>query len=126
MTKPATSPLQTTLVFDTTARDQTTVALIQNGQVKKSVAPVRAQELQRLTTELLAKEKLTLKEVDAVAVLTGPGSFTGTRIGIVAANSLGWLTNKPIYELPGDDIDVAIAVLLKNHPQPTPQAGARY
>jgi len=126
MTKPATSPFQTILVFDTTLRDQTTVALVRQGKVKILAAPVRAQDLQRLTTELLTSQKLTIDQIDAVAVLNGPGSYTGVRIGIAAANTLGWLAHKPIIELNGDNIDQALKSLLDHHPKTTRQAEARY
>ena len=126
MIKPAKSLFQTILVFDTTQRDQTTVALLQGDQRDVLSAPVRAQELQRLTAELLASHKITLADVDAFAVLTGPGSFTGTRIGISATNTFGWLLSKPIIELAGDNIDAALTSLLATKPKPVSQAQARY
>ena len=35
-----------------------------------------------LLKEALEKEKLTLKDIDLIACCTGPGSFTGIRIGV--------------------------------------------
>lgn len=126
MTKPATSSFQTILVFDTTSRDQTSVALVVGGKVKKLVAPVRAQDLQQLTDKLLKSAKIKIENIDAVAVLNGPGSYTGTRMGVAAANTLGWLIDKPIIELEGDSLDSALDQLQNDWPKPVAQATARY
>ncbi|MEK7170686.1 MAG: hypothetical protein AAB774_00045 [Patescibacteria group bacterium] len=114
------------LVFDTTSRDQTSVALVIGGKVKKLVAPVRAQDLQQLTDKLLKSAKIKIDNIDTVAVLTGPGSYTGTRMGVAAANTLGWLLDKPIIELAGDSLEVAINQLNATPPAPVGQAKARY
>lgn len=111
MTKPVASPSRTILVFDTTGRDQTAVALVANDKVKKIISPVRAQDLQKLTIELLESNDIALESIETIAVLTGPGSYTGTRIGIVAANTLGWLLGKPLIEIEGSSLEEAIELL---------------
>ncbi|MDP3992705.1 MAG: hypothetical protein Q8Q05_00590 [bacterium] len=126
MTKQETFSSQRILVFDTTGRDQTSVALVVEGKVKKLVSPVRAQELQELTDKLLRSAKTQIEDIDAVAVLNGPGSYTGTRMGVAAANTLGWLLDKPIIELEGDSLDSALDQLQNNRPKPVVQATARY
>jgi len=126
MTKQETSSFQKILVFNTTSRDQTSVALVVNGKVKKLVEPVRAQDLQKLTDELLKSAKTKIEQIDAVAVLTGPGSYTGTRMGVAAANTLGWLLDKPIFELEGDSLDNALEFLKKSPLKPVTKATARY
>ncbi len=37
-----------------------------------------------------------LKEIKAIAVNQGPGSYTGTRVGITIANALGWSLAIPV------------------------------
>src|SRR6266850_895080 len=42
---------------------------------------------------------LEFKELDRIAVTTGPGSFTGLRVGISAARGLALAADKPVIGL---------------------------
>lgn len=46
--------------------------------------------------KLLGKERKSLNELEAIIVYSGPGSFTGLRIGISVANALGYALHIPI------------------------------
>ena len=46
--------------------------------------------------ELLSKHRLTKDDLDAFAVATGPGSFTGLRVGLAAIKALAEILRKPI------------------------------
>lgn len=46
--------------------------------------------------KLLRKNKLSLDKIDAVAVCTGPGSFTGIRVGVSTAKAFCLAKNKPV------------------------------
>ena len=48
-----------------------------------------------MAEEALRQSGLALRDLDAVAVARGPGSFTGIRIGVSAAKGLCWGADKP-------------------------------
>lgn len=49
--------------------------------------------------QMLNKLNITLKDIDKIVVVNGPGSFTGVRIGITIAKTLAWTLNKEIYTI---------------------------
>ncbi len=48
-----------------------------------------------LVQDLLSEAGFTLDQVDRFAVITGPGSFTGIRVGVAFARGLALATGKP-------------------------------
>lgn len=45
---------------------------------------------------LLGKKKLSLSDLKEIKVKTGPGSFTGLKVGVTIANTLGYLLGIPV------------------------------
>lgn len=62
-----------------------------------------AETLNLKIEELLQDNDLTLKQIEAVCIYKGPGSFTGLRIGHSVANSLVYGLGIPIIATEGED-----------------------
>ena len=67
-----------------------------NVQYKKT----HSQTLLPMLDELKRMVDLDLQSVDAIAIASGPGSFTGLRIGSATAKGLGLALEIPIIEIP--------------------------
>jgi tRNA threonylcarbamoyladenosine biosynthesis protein TsaB len=82
------------LAFDT-ATDVATSALVRDGGVLGERAS-RAVRILDDVHELLADAKTEPESVDALAVGTGPGSYTGLRMGLVTARALSFSLGAPV------------------------------
>jgi tRNA threonylcarbamoyl adenosine modification protein YeaZ len=58
-----------------------------------------AEALIPLIARVLERAQLTFPEIDRIAVTTGPGSFTGLRVGISAARGIALAAGKPAVGL---------------------------
>ena len=58
-----------------------------------------AERLHIYIEEVLKQAKLTLKDIDAVAISKGPGSYTGLRIGVSTAKGLCFAADKPLISI---------------------------
>lgn len=76
------------------------VAVAAEGRILASAALnvglTHSQRLLPLLESLLGAADLSLSAVDALAVVNGPGSFTGLRIGLATAKGLAWALEKPL------------------------------
>ena len=62
-----------------------------------------SQTLLPMIDEMVRMVDADLKEIDAIAVAGGPGSFTGLRIGSATAKGLGLALDKPLIHVPTVD-----------------------
>lgn len=76
------------LTIDTSKIREATVTL---GSFQKT-----SRDLLPLIEEALCESNLALTDISEISVHTGPGSFTGLRVGIAVANTLGLLLGVPI------------------------------
>jgi len=81
-------------LIDTT-RDEMLVAFIDGDDIQ-----TRTNAEQRRHSETLNKIAAEfIPHADIFAVVTGPGSWTGSRVGVVAVKSWAFATGKPIIAL---------------------------
>jgi tRNA threonylcarbamoyl adenosine modification protein YeaZ len=82
------------LAFDT-ATDRATSALVRDGEVLGEQAS-KASRVLADADELLRDAGLQEADITHLAVGTGPGSFTGIRIGLAAARGLSFSLGVPV------------------------------
>ena len=83
------------LIIDTTEGKKTTIELQLDEEIDRvSQDNVRkSQKALILIDQLLKRNKILPTDIDEIEVNTGPGSFTGTRVGVAFANALGFGLN---------------------------------
>lgn len=87
------------LSIDTANNKETIIRLSIDGKedVRKQEPNHRkGQVILPMIQTVLADHKLQLKDITAIEVNPGPGSFTGLRVGITIANTLAQLLDVPI------------------------------
>lgn len=87
------------LIIDTTNNKEMTVGLRIEGKEiieKRPLDTRKAQVVLPMLEVMLKKHKLALKDLTAIEVNPGPGSFTGIRVGLSIANALGFLLHIPV------------------------------
>ena len=58
-----------------------------------------AEKLHPFINQALKEAKVSIRDIDAVAVSKGPGSYTGLRIGVSAAKGICFSINKPLISI---------------------------
>ncbi|HEX8964817.1 MAG TPA: tRNA (adenosine(37)-N6)-threonylcarbamoyltransferase complex dimerization subunit type 1 TsaB, partial [Patescibacteria group bacterium] len=88
-----------TLFIDTTSNQEITVSVTKNGkmeQITQQLNNHKSQIVLPLIEKLLKKQQLHLKDLNAISVNPGPGSFTGVRVGVSVANALSFALQIPV------------------------------
>lgn len=94
--------MRITLVIDTSSSEQIRVGVEHDGKMTEASArkQTQAQMVLPMIEKLLRSQKLKLSDITEIKVHTGPGSYTGLRVGIAIVNMLGALLGVPINGLP--------------------------
>ena len=74
------------------------------GEINLYVKVNHSNVIMKAVDSLFDLSGYTIKDVDKIAVTTGPGSFTGIRIGVAIAKGLAYSLKKPIIGI--NELDV--------------------
>lgn len=88
------------LAFETSAKAASAAIVSEESllaECYQNTGLTHSRTLLSMAQSLLETCELTLKDMDAIAVAAGPGSFTGVRIGVAAAKGLAWGRQLPLY-----------------------------
>lgn len=85
------------LYIDTRNSENVVVGL-DKKRLERSSKKEKSQVVLQLIKELLEETGKSLQDIKEVGVETGPGSFTGLKVGVSIANALGWSLKIPVNE----------------------------
>ena len=101
--------------IDTTDANTMTVHFFLSGQHRAAKLAGQHRQVEKLLPFILTQlrlRRLTFADIAGVAVVSGPGPFTATRVGVVTANTLGWVLGVPVVGFTRDRFS---ALLNKKH-----------
>lgn len=82
-----------------TSLDACSVAIVRDGEtlahLHETMNRGQAERLAPMVRDAAAQAGVAFKDIDRVAVITGPGSFTGVRVGLSFARALALSLDKP-------------------------------
>ncbi len=88
------------LAIDCTAKS-VSAAIAEDGKILGetflNIPLTHSETLIPIVEQLLINTKSALSDIDALAVTTGPGSFTGVRIGVSAIKGLSFAEEKKVF-----------------------------
>ena len=83
-----------------TSSNASSVALIEDNKLiceyTVNTKTTHSQKLMPMIENMLSISEVNIKEIDAIAICIGPGSFTGLRIGMATAKAISHVNNLPI------------------------------
>lgn len=92
-----------TILHIDTASSSASVSLATDGRIidfiENNLPNEHASFLQPAVKKLLQNAGILLKELDAIAVVIGPGSYTGLRVGLASAKGLAYASVKPLITI---------------------------
>lgn len=89
-----------------TRDNQKTIVGLNDKRLEKATGPDKSQQVLSLVDEILKKNRIKLEDLTEIKVETGPGSFTGIRVGITVAQTLSWALKIPLNgKKPGEPVE---------------------
>jgi len=78
--------------------------VLKNIKKSATIGKATSQTLMPMIEHILSNANLPLESVDSLACTSGPGSFTGLRIGAATAKGLAFALGKPLIPIPTLDV----------------------
>lgn len=85
------------LYIDSSDNLKTTIKIDDKEFIRENTSP-RDQDVFGFIVKCISESGLTPQDITEIEVFEGPGSFTGTRIGVTIANALGFALNIKVNE----------------------------
>ena len=95
------------LAFETVARSATASVIASDGR-ELAFVDLNGRSSEVALVPVLDQLMRDYGQPEALAVVMGPGSFTGLRVGVVAARTFAWMAKIPVYP-----VDALIALALE-------------
>ena len=83
------------LHIDTSNREKIVIG-IDGEKFKTEAIKEKSQKLLPFINEVLKKKEIKIEDISEIEVNTGPGSYTGLRVGVSVANTIGWALKIPV------------------------------
>lgn len=83
------------LYIDTRNSEKVVVGL-DKKRIERLSKKEKSQAVLQLIKELLEGSGKSIKDIKEIEIETGPGSFTGLKVGVSVANALGWSLGVPV------------------------------
>ena len=103
------------LFIDTTDLKSITYATIGDAVTQKQyqIDPHSSHQLLEYLEKFFKQTKFDRKKLKKIVVCSGPGSYTGTRIGVTHALALGFAWNIPVKPIPKEKVPINLIDLNK-------------
>jgi tRNA A37 threonylcarbamoyladenosine modification protein TsaB len=82
------------LYIDTSDREKILLEL--NGKKFEMAGEGKSQKPLMFIEQVMKEENVVPEDLTEIEVATGPGSFTGLKIGVAVAQTMGWVLNIPV------------------------------
>lgn len=80
-----------------------TISLVKDNRVlfnfQEEIKSDMSSKILPIIDLILQKSNLSIKSINKIFVVTGPGSFTGVRIGVTIAKTIAWSLNIPVVPI---------------------------
>lgn len=83
-------------LFIDTSSNEKIVLKLNDESFESEARQAKSQRLLPFIIETLAAKGVTLNYLREIEVATGPGSFTGIRVGVSVSQMLGWMLDIPV------------------------------